>query len=197
MKEGLIELLKEIGGNKISRDLYYCISGIFMLLVLNFLFQPAQDFYPNWAYFSSLAKGVSIFILSYFLARLCNEIGILLTNSMYFFFKKDKLNSLKRFLEKIIERINSESVSIKRDSVISDTELEYFIDSKGASILYERKIQNLILEEIFLGFSVILFFYYSPYIIFITILLLLKTVLSDNEISDHKHDVASFMISEK
>ena len=91
------DLLKEVRGGHLLVEAIYFISGIFLLIILNYIFKPTNETYHNWVYFSDFQKSTLIFVLGYFIARICNEIGWAVKHLLLFIFRfkwKTDLDSL-------------------------------------------------------------------------------------------------------
>lgn len=189
----ILNTLKELRVNNLSRDLYYVASGIFSLLILNFLFKPDINLYPNLSYFSNLERFLSLIIVSYFFSRICNELGILLGAFVKSLLINNKYLRIKNHFKKIKVYINQEPGKIQNTNEITNTELDDFIsNNEGMACVHERKIQNIIFSNTLIGFLLILSLTYSLYILIITLFVLIKSLSSEIDLAYEKIEIAKF-----
>ena len=194
----LLDILKEFKNNSFKRDVFLVISGFFLLLILNDLFDPNFESYPNIEMFSPIGKGSAVIVVSYFFSLLCREIGYCLEKLFKWLFIRNKKAKIKSFFEKLSKHINKESTTIGNRQDINNIEVENFIFNQGGvSSVYDRMIQYIVFERVFIGFTFILVFAYSPYVLVITFFLLFKTFLTEVEIGELQIDAAHFFFDTK
>jgi hypothetical protein len=193
-----IDLVKEIKSNNLSREFFYFLSGMFLLLILDLLFKSNLYSFPNIEILGTVGKIISFLVIAYFLSRICSEIGDVFLGLVILIFIGNKKERLKEYVKKVKKFINGESVDIVQTEDINNTELEHFIMSnQGVNFIHERMIQSSIFERIFLGFSLILSLFYSHLFFLLTLFLLLKSIKNQIELFDLRLDAARFFTNSR
>lgn len=189
-----IDLIRQFKPIGITRDIHYVGTGIFFLLVLDFIFRPGSNLYSHWSELANIYKLGIVGIVGYFFARFCYEIGIMIHRLVWLCLVKNKKSKLKETWKDFMNYINNVSVELIPTQTVNHGELEEFIsDTKSSSIFYERKIQAIMTESMFLGFSVLLSIFYSLYMLLAVIALLFISMISSIELAQLRIDMASFL----
>ena len=187
------DLLKEVRGGHLLVEAIYFISGIFLLIILNYIFKPTNETYHNWVYFSDFQKSTLIFVLGYFIARICNEIGWAVKHLLLFIFRfkwKTDLDSLwvefYSFMREDMEDIKTSGEDL------SEADLDKFAASDTSfSYNSNRLVYIIILESILLGFVTVLAFLLSYKLLLLSFVLWLKLIYSEILYARYAHSVAN------
>lgn len=170
----LSELLKNIPRNGLMRELLYIVAGLFLLIILNYLYSPSSASYPNWIYLPDYAKVVVVIVVAYFLARACNKIGELITRFSIYLLGNNKIDNSKIYFRKVRRFLNGEIPAwIYDECDLNGAEInEFILTREGISFLHERNAQYAILSSTLLGFTFLLGVFYSAYL-FIALMIIL------------------------
>jgi len=195
----LTEILKTTKIYFLSRDLFYCLSGLFLFSILNFIFRPSLQSFANWAVLSTLERDVIILVMAYFFSRICSEISGGLIFLVEVVFTKDKCLKLKKIIEGHYRFLNSEPEDVVVSKVnIDNVEIEHFITkTEGLSPLYERRNQTLILLKVFLGFCFFLGVVYKSLFLILSLILLCVVMCERYSIFKLKLEIARFFMAIK
>lgn len=193
----LAEAFKEIKGNHLLIELLYCVTGLFLVLVLNYLYAPTSEVYPNWIYFNETQRAVTILIFAYFLARICNEIGRFVLSFGLFCLKNDKRKYFKNRVRDLKECINNEVRTLDPER-LNHAEIDDFIHNhSGIAFDFSRYKYSVLVKKIVLGFLVGLSFFYSPYVLILSLLLWLNTIFEIVMARERRIEVAAFYLKQR
>jgi hypothetical protein len=192
----ILEVFKNINSNGWRRDIMYVVYGYIILIILDFLFNFNNTFYPNWTNYNQYAKALAIITLAYLIARIFNEIGVGVKGFIYFILSNDKISKIKVYLSNLIDFINLKPHPVTKTADISHSHLEHFIsESSGLSFLFDREIQLSIMENVYLGFTFTLGLFYNPFLFLISFIFLYFSIKTDLKIWDLKKDTAQFLFN--
>lgn len=151
---GLIDFLKD---ETLFREFLYFGLGIFLLTIINFLFNFDLKNIPNYSYFSTSSFLLFIIISSsaYFLSRICYGIGVAVNDFIIFVFSSNKKETLKKEFSKIKKfvdednwRLDGEEIDIHSPNEVLDT----FVGNKYLLKSYRGTELSFICSAVFSGF---------------------------------------------
>ncbi|MFA6301122.1 MAG: hypothetical protein WC609_02095 [Candidatus Paceibacterota bacterium] len=138
------------------KEILYLTQGMVFLFILNLFFKFDIENIPNFQSVTPNEKFIILIILSYFLARICREMGKFFVYLIYFVIKKNRKKRLIKKFSNFFEQINSETYFSKTDLRHYPEVLEALKDSTQITSDYMDKDIIYFIATSFLGISIII-----------------------------------------
>jgi hypothetical protein len=194
----LNDFIKGIKVPGLSREIFYFMSGFLFLLILNYLFKPDLLAFPNILHFGKIGLAMAIIVFSYFLARVCREIGATINSLVFFLLRNEKMMYIKKYKKELHDFINEKQINLGGLGTFHFDELHTFVyKDDGLHLMYERSVQHIILVNIFLGFSFILGIFYSYFVFIITFILIIESLTNQFEMCEKQINLSNYIESQK
>lgn len=158
--------------------------GMLFILIMDIIFHPDITLIPNYSIGTTTLITLFLIVLAYFLSRISYEIGSF-TNTviLFLFFRENKIEELKKKVEKVKEVFNSKVFRVSEEEMATRSMREAIQHFKSSSYLREgfdeADIKTMISYAL-LGFSILITFVaiFIPHIFNIGLFLIFVTILA-------------------